>query len=61
LQRPEVKLHVASPARSRLLGVLLLALGLAVLTGLDKVVETWAVRWMPGWAFLYLVRRCVGA
>jgi cytochrome c biogenesis protein CcdA len=32
-----------------LLGWTLLALGLSVLTGLDKVAEAWAVRWMPAW------------
>ncbi len=33
------------------LGVLLLVLGLLVLTGVDKLLETWAVSWLPDWAF----------
>ncbi|PKM28945.1 MAG: cytochrome C biogenesis protein [Gammaproteobacteria bacterium HGW-Gammaproteobacteria-11] len=34
----------------RVLGWLLLILGLVVMTGLDKVLETWAVSMLPQWA-----------
>jgi cytochrome c-type biogenesis protein len=43
-------LQGASQAK-QLLGVTLGLLGLLVLTGLDKAVETWAVGWIPDWAF----------
>lgn len=33
------------------LGVLLLTLGLLVLTGFDKVLETWALNLLPAWVF----------
>jgi cytochrome c-type biogenesis protein len=36
-----------------LLGGLLLVLGVSVLTGLDKVAESWAVGWMPTWVFAF--------
>ncbi len=36
----------------RLLGLTLGLLGLLVLTGLDKVLETWALRWIPDWAIM---------
>ncbi len=35
----------------RLLGWLLLILGLIVMTGLDKVIETWALRFLPQWVY----------
>lgn len=42
---------MANPGRGeRLLGVLLLALGLMVVTGFDKVLETWAQNLLPQWA-----------
>lgn len=34
----------------KLLGVLLLVLGLMVLTGIDKLLEAWALTWLPAWA-----------
>ena len=34
----------------KLLGILLLCLGLMVLTGVDKILETWALRVLPDWA-----------
>lgn len=34
----------------KLLGALLLALGLMVITGFDKVLETWALGMLPDWA-----------
>lgn len=34
----------------KLLGVLLLMLGILVMTGLDKVLETWALNLLPAWA-----------
>lgn len=45
------RLVTAAATGKKLLGWTLLALGISVLSGLDKVVETWAVRWMPAWAF----------
>lgn len=33
----------------RVLGYTLLLLGILVLTGLDKLVEAWAVQWLPTW------------
>lgn len=33
------------------LGGLLLILGLLVLTGVDKLLEAWALSWLPDWAF----------
>ncbi|MEC7119224.1 MAG: cytochrome c biogenesis protein CcdA [Pseudomonadota bacterium] len=33
----------------KMLGWLLLVLGLAVLTGLDKQLEIWALSWLPAW------------
>jgi cytochrome c-type biogenesis protein len=38
-------------AGKKILGWTLLALGLLVLTGGDKVLETWAVGWLPVWMF----------
>ncbi|WP_444943522.1 cytochrome c biogenesis CcdA family protein [Microbulbifer sp. ZKSA006] len=35
------------------LGVILLLLGVMVLTGFDKVLETWALNWMPEWTFSF--------
>ncbi len=46
--RPGI-LNNASRAK-QVLGVLLLALGLLVLTGLDKVLETYALQVVPDWA-----------
>ncbi|MEX2516215.1 MAG: cytochrome c biogenesis CcdA family protein [Gammaproteobacteria bacterium] len=34
----------------KLLGALLLILGLMVLTGTDKILEAWALEWLPEWA-----------
>ena len=36
----------------RLLGGLLLLMSLMVITGVDKVLETWALRWLPDWAIM---------
>lgn len=45
---------LSSASRGKtLLGGLLLILGVSVLTGLDKVAETWAVGWMPTWVFAF--------
>ncbi len=35
----------------KLLGALLLGLGLAVISGFDKVLETWALNLLPSWAY----------
>ncbi|WP_444929722.1 cytochrome c biogenesis CcdA family protein [Microbulbifer sp. SSSA002] len=35
------------------LGVILLLLGVMVLSGFDKVLETWALNWMPEWTFSF--------
>ncbi|MFA0811673.1 cytochrome c biogenesis CcdA family protein [Microbulbifer epialgicus] len=35
------------------LGAILLLLGIMVLSGLDKVLETWASNWMPEWTFSF--------
>lgn len=37
----------------RLLGWMLLVLGVSVLAGFDKIAEAGAVRWMPAWAFFF--------
>ena len=34
----------------RVLGILLLFMAILVLTGFDKVLETWALQWLPDWA-----------
>lgn len=51
LSRTRAGLVSTASAGKKLLGWMLLVLGLSVLLGLDKIVEAWAVRWMPAWAF----------
>ena len=53
LARASPRLLSSASGGKRLLGVMLLTLGVAVLTGVGKVVETWAVRWMPIWTFAW--------
>lgn len=47
--RPDVFANVATA--KKVLGYLMLALGLMVFTGIDKMLETLAVRYLPDWAF----------
>ena len=47
--RPNVFANVATA--KKVLGYLMLALGLMVFTGVDKIMETLAVQYLPDWAF----------
>lgn len=47
--RPGVLANVATA--KKVLGYLMLALGLMVFTGIDKMLETLAVQYLPDWAF----------
>jgi cytochrome c-type biogenesis protein len=47
--RPNVFANVATA--KKVLGYLMLALGLMVFTGVDKMMETLAVQYLPDWAF----------
>lgn len=47
--RPDVFANVATA--KKVLGYLMLALGFMVFTGIDKMLETLAVRYLPDWAF----------
>lgn len=49
LKRLRGRLVAAGAAGKRLLGVLLVALGAAIVTGLDKVVEAWLLQLAPQW------------
>ena len=49
LQRLRPHLLNSAGSGKRWLGVTLLALGLLVLTGIDKQMEAWAVDWLPEW------------
>ena len=35
------------------MGILVLSLGVLVLTGVDKMLETWALTWLPDWALSF--------
>jgi len=50
LQRLRPYLLNGAGSGKRWLGIALLALGLLVLTGIDKQMEAWAVDWLPEWA-----------
>jgi cytochrome c-type biogenesis protein len=47
--RLRARLARAGAVGNRLLGALLLAVGVAIVTGADKAFETWAVEHSPGW------------
>lgn len=47
--RPDIFANVATA--KKVLGYLMLALGLMVFTGVDKMLETLAVQYLPDWAF----------
>lgn len=51
LARWRPRVMAGGKAGKRVLGWTLLALGLLVLTGGDKVLEAWAVGWLPAWMF----------
>jgi cytochrome c biogenesis protein CcdA len=50
LQRLRPQLLAGGGSAKRWLGGALLALGLLVLTGIDKRLEAWALGWLPQWA-----------
>jgi len=50
LTRLRPGLLLGAGSGKRLLGATLGGLGVLVLTGLDKVLETWAIGWLPTWA-----------
>ena len=43
---------VGATRGNKILGWMLLLLGLLVWTGLDKMLETWALNWLPDWAIM---------
>lgn len=50
LKRLQPGLLQRSGSGKRLLGWILLSLGVLVLTGLDKSLEAWALPWLPDWS-----------
>ena len=50
LQRLRPQLLAGAGSGKRWLGGTLLVLGLLVLTGVDKLLERWALGWLPDWA-----------
>jgi len=53
LQRLRPGTLAGAGAAKRLMGILVLSLGVLVLTGVDKMLETWALTWLPDWALSF--------
>lgn len=50
IQKTKPGLLASISRGKKLLGFMLLLLGVLVLTGVDKMLETWALQWLPDWA-----------